>query len=92
MANNVSMPRPIRIPDYMHRYFLLHGACFHCSHKLRHEIHAFNHWLRYHSNNGQPIYKYYIWSAMLQRWVGVDFAQYRNAVSNKVPTCVVKGA
>ena len=36
------------MPEAFYQYYLKHGKCKHCRSALRHKLHAFNHWKKYH--------------------------------------------
>jgi len=79
----------VRLPLAYSRYYREHGRCVNCQGLLNHDLHALNHWRRYHTVKQSrtvrrkrltPIvtarYRYYAWHATFRKFKVVDQELY----------------
>lgn len=76
--------------DY-HIYFIKTKSCQHCHQPLRHPLHAFHHWKKYHNRNpitlsAKP--QYFVWYQ--DEWVEVNMETCLSAMLEKRPTAITK--
>lgn len=62
------------LPKEYHDFYLVHKRCKHCRADLRHELHAYNHWKKYHyrvktSSVKVQRVRYFIWIKEQQKWI-----------------------
>ncbi len=67
--------RPCTIPIKYYSYWFDYGRCIACKHEIRHEIHLYNHYRKYHWLYKTTI-RYYVWYNMLQDWVEISREAY----------------
>jgi hypothetical protein len=84
-VGSLPIKTPLRLPRAYLRYYGLFNKCECCGSKLRHELHAYNHYMKYHNK-----VRFYIWAKYLQRWVEVDKWQFVYSKERKIPTAVSK--
>ena len=78
------------MPSEYREYFLKTKHCLNCGRELRHEMHAFNHFKRFHTKkerNRKP--KYFLWKR--KRWIGCNVYEYTGAKLMGVATVRGKG-
>ena len=70
----LSLWNDVRVPQEYYDHYVRTGECVNCHHKLRHDLHAFNHYKRYHTRQQQVAtppgrrQRYFVWFASKQRW------------------------
>jgi hypothetical protein len=94
-SNKVTLPQCV-LPKQYHRYFYDYGRCLCCKQSLRHEMHAYNHYRKYHWPREYP--RYYVWFTdcwvdhWIDGWVEVNAMYYAAALTPlfRRPTAIVK--
>jgi hypothetical protein len=79
------------VPLDYHIYFIKTRSCKNCHQPLRHPLHAFNHWNKYH--NKRPIVRsekptYYVWYE--NEWVQVNMETCMAAMLEKRAYVITK--
>jgi hypothetical protein len=86
--------KPLLIPSDFYTYWNDYGKCKACNQDIRHEMHLYNHYRKYHRYRYIKLH-YYMWLSEFQRWVEVtqrDFLKQRRSQYYKRPTAIAREA
>lgn len=86
----LSLWNDVRLPDEYYDHYIKTGHCLNCRKKLRHELHALNHYAKYHTKKGRSLrkQKFYVW--INDSWKEVQLLAFLTAQRNCVPTAFTK--
>jgi hypothetical protein len=79
------------VPIDFHLYFTQTKSCMHCHQPLRHELHAYNHFRKYHTERPVTIKEkpeYYVW--FQDQWIKVNMETCMAAMLAKRPWAITK--
>jgi hypothetical protein len=86
----------IRLPNEYIEHYRVFGECINCHQPLNHEMHAFNHYKRYHMAGQKqaapkPVrQQYYVWSAASKSWVETSLMRSLLASNLGIPVAITK--
>lgn len=84
----------VRLPEEFLQFFKASGTCVNCGVKIRHELHAFHHWKRYHrvrpKKQQVQSSKFFAWERDGQRWLPVRKSMYQAAREMGIATAHTK--
>jgi len=82
------IPRQVTIPKEFYTYWHDYGRCKACCQEIRHELHLYNHYKRYHYKVVPRFFVYFQYT-----WVEVNAIQYAVAKTPlfRRPTAIIKG-
>ena len=75
MDAQLNLWNDVRMPETFHQHFKQTGLCINCRMPLRHPMHAFNHFKKFHAKAPQP--QYFVWNG--RRWVKSNLKTYQYA-------------
>lgn len=75
----------VRLPDEYHAFYKKHHKCLNCRQKLRHPLHALNHYRKFHLKSRL---KFFVWKFGM--WLEVSQRGYLRAKQLRVPTARTK--
>lgn len=84
----------IRIPLEYLEHFKARRECLNCGAELNHELHAYNHWKKYHTQKAAPEFKifkgqrFYVW--LNGAWSQCGFLSFLYARTLRMPTAFTK--
>jgi hypothetical protein len=84
--------RPLTIPKDFYDFWHDYGKCIACRQDIRHEMHLYNHYRKYHTHR-MIVFHYYVWYKEFQQWIEVskyDLKKERATKFYKRPTAVVR--
>lgn len=82
--------RPCLVPSNFYHYWHDYGRCIACKQEVRHEMHLYNHYRKYHWDF-RTVLHYFVWYDMLQQWVEISrnaYISYRRM--HQRPTAIAR--
>jgi hypothetical protein len=73
----------VRFPDTYYAHFKEHRQCLNCRMKLRHPLHALNHYKKFHM---LPIHRFFVWKFGM--WNEIPQTAYVKAKAKNFPTAI----
>lgn len=89
MSAQMSLWDDVRIPQSYLLHYKSTKLCLNCGASLRHELHAFNHWKKWHRKkhvHSVSKVRYFVWLKENQSWVECSMFQCLSARLNHRPT------
>lgn len=81
--------RPCLLPLNYTCYWYDYGRCIACKQEIRHEMHLYNHYRKYHWGFRITL-RYFVWYDILQQWVETSRNAYFTFKRIKRPTAISK--
>jgi hypothetical protein len=84
------LAKPLILPQDYYHYWFDYGRCKSCRQEIRHELHLYNHYRKYHWHYRARLH-YYVWYDMIQEWVEVSPKQHKSIKRmQQRPTAIAK--
>lgn len=78
----------IRVPQNYYRYWVLTGTCYGCYQDIRHELHLYNHYKKYHFVEPKP--RFFYWNKYRKTWLETSSVMYWIYRKWNIPTARTK--
>lgn len=86
----MNQPKICIVPINFYHYWHDYGRCLCCRQEIRHEMHLYNHYKKYHWDF-RLVVRYFAWFRFFQQWIEVSLSEYIRYKRLKQPTAIARG-